>query len=98
MNLTDHLCHPQNCFCHIQIEKLEKWFNKHYVEGISTLELLDSTTDASEKEAICVIAMFELDEESMLEMMGNVNLPEHHIIHCREYFKKELERRLKSNA
>ena len=97
MNLTDHLPHPQHCFCNIKIEELEKWFIKHYVDGISTLELLGSTTDANEKEAICVIAMFELDEKAMLKMMGDVNLPEHHIIHCRDYFKKELERRFKSN-
>jgi hypothetical protein len=96
MNLVDHLLHPQHCFCNIGIENLEKWFTKHYVDGVSTLELLDSTTDASEKEAICVVAMFELGEESMLEMMGDVNMPEHHIIHCREHFKKELEERLNS--
>jgi len=97
MNIAAHPTHPQHCFCHIEIDKLEKWFVKHYVENVSTLELLNSTTDPNEKEAICVVAMFELDEKSMLEMMGDVNLPEHHIIHCREHFKKELEWRINSN-
>ena len=94
MNLVDHLPHPKHCFCNIGIDKLESWFIKHYVDGMSTLELLNSTADANEKEAICVVAMFELDEKSMLEVMGDINLPEHHIIHCREHFRKELEGRI----
>jgi len=97
MNIVSHLPHPKHCFCRIGTDKLEKWFIKHFVEGVPTLDLLNSTTDTNEKEAICVVAMFELDEKSMLEMMGDVNLPEHHIIHCREHFKKKLKERIDNN-
>jgi len=90
MGLTDHLLHPKNCFCSISKDLLKKWFVKRYVEGIPTLELMNLADTESDKEAICVIAMFDLDEELMLEMMGDVNKPEHHIVHCRADVKSQL--------
>ena len=34
--------------------------------------------------------MLDVDEPSLLEMMGNVDLPDHHIPHCRENVKHRL--------
>ena len=91
MNLTDHLPHPKNCFCNIPMDLLRKWFVKRYQEDIPTLELMEMAETESDKEAICAIATFDIDEDSMLEMMGDTNLPEHHIIHCRAKVQRELE-------
>ena len=91
MSLVDHLKHPTHCFCQIPFHELEKWFRKHYEEGYSTQELLASTDDAQEKEVICIVSMFELDDDSVIRIMGDVNLPEHHILHCREHFREKLQ-------
>ncbi len=91
MKLTDHFPHPKNCFCNIPIELLRKWYVKRYVDDIPTLELMEIAESDSDKEAICAIATFDIDEEDMLEMMGDINMPEHHIIHCRAKVKEELE-------
>ena len=82
--------HPRHCFCQVSEEELQYWAAKRYLECIPTLELLDSTDDSHEKEVICIVSLLDLDEGTMLAMMGDVNLPEHHIVHCRESVKRLL--------
>jgi len=93
MSLVDHLEHPAHCFCQIPFEELEEIYQKRYVAGISTQDLLKAAKNAHEREVICIVAMFELDDKAMGEMMGDVNLPEHHIIHCREQFFEKLKKK-----
>jgi len=90
MKTDSHLIHPTHCFCQIPDEELRPWVQKRYGENHSTIELINSTNDPHEKEIISIVALFDVDDESMLQMMGNVNLPEHHIIHCRENVKKMM--------
>ena len=83
-----HLRHPKNCFCQISSEDLLFWAHKRYVENIPTLDLLNSVHDARQKEIISIVALLDADDKLLLEMMGDVNLPDHHILHCREELKK----------
>ncbi len=75
--------HPTHCFCQVSSEKLAYWAEKRYREGRPTSELLASTTDPDGREVICIVALLDVDEETLLKSMGDVNLPEHHILHCR---------------
>ena len=90
MTAIDHLQHPSRCFCQIPLQELKVWFERHYVQGIPTVELLGSAATAHEREVISIVALFELDDLVVLKLMGDVNLPEHHILHCREYFRAKL--------
>ncbi len=69
---------------------MRPWVQKRYKENHSTLELLDSTDDPHEKEIISIVAMLDLAEETMLSLMGDVDMPDHHIVHCRENVKRML--------
>lgn len=82
--------HPRHCFCQISESELLHWLKKRYLEQVPTIELLDSTDDPHEKEVISIVSMLDIDEAIMLELMGNVDMPEHHIVHCRENVKKML--------
>ena len=84
------LVHPTHCFCQIPEAELRPWVFKKYVEGRSTIELINSTNGPREKEIISIVATLDLDEEAMLELMGGVDRPTHHIIHCREDIKRML--------
>jgi hypothetical protein len=90
MREYEHLRHPKNCFCQISSEELLFWARKRYVENVPTLDLLNSVHDARRKEIISIVALLDADDESLLEMMGDINLPDHHILHCREELKKML--------
>ena len=90
MNDHDKLIHPTHCFCQIPEEELKPWVEKRYVEHQSTIELLHSTDNPHEKEIISIVAMLDVDEADLLTMMGDVDMPDHHILHCRENVKQML--------
>lgn len=95
MSLPDHLPHPKHCFCHIPGKELQKWAFQRYKENISTVDLLASTDDPREKEIISAVALLDVDDATLLKMMGDVNLPEHHILHCREKVRVMIKTQLK---
>ncbi len=90
MTDTTHLVHPGRCFCQFPDAELRPWVVKRYVEHCSTMDLMRSTDDPHEKELISIVAMLDVDDDTMLELMGNVDFPEHHILHCRQNVKRML--------
>ena len=89
--MSEEHTHPSHCFCQVPQEELQTWATRRFKEHHSTLELLKSTDDPHEKEVISIVALLDVDEETMLQMMGNVDKPEHHIVHCRANVKELLE-------
>lgn len=86
----EKVLHPTHCFCQISTEELQTWAIKRYTEHRSTMELLQSTHDPHQKEIISIVALFDVDDATVLKMMGDVDLPDHHIVHCRHKVKKIL--------
>lgn len=90
MNEHSDLIRPHHCFCEIPDEELRPWVEKRYRENHSTMELIHSTNDAHQKEIISIVALLDVDEKTLLNLMGDIDKPEHHILHCRETVKKML--------
>ncbi len=86
-NIQD-LKQPHHCFCQIPAEELRYWATLRYIEKRPTIELLEQAQTLHDKEVVSIVAMLDLDEKTMLELMGDVDLPEHHIIQCREHVRK----------
>ena len=91
MKHLDHLVHPTKCFCQIPSELIRKWVIERYVKNRSTIELMDSVSDPCDKEAISAVALLEADDSILLQMMSDVDLPDHHILDCREQAKKLVD-------
>lgn len=81
---------PSRCFCQIPDEEMQPWVKKRYVDHVPTMELLQSTDDPHEKEVISIVSMLDVDDESLLSMMGGVDMPAHHIIDCRDKVRHML--------
>ncbi|MBL7075972.1 MAG: hypothetical protein ISS31_00740 [Kiritimatiellae bacterium] len=81
---------PSHCFCQIPEQEMRPWVKKRHVDHVPTMELLQSTDDPHEKEVISIISMLDVDDDSLLSMMGDVDMPDHHIIHCRENVRRIL--------
>lgn len=96
MKYSAHMPHPKHCFCNISMDLLRKWFIKRHVEAIPTVQLLETAESEADKEAICAVAMFDIDRDSMLKIMGDVKLPDNHIVHCSAKVQQELEFELSS--
>ena len=90
MNEKSELIPPRHCFCEIPETELRPWVQKRYVDKIPTMTLLHSTNDLHQREIISIVALLDVDDESMLKLMGDVDKPDHHIIHCRESVKRML--------
>lgn len=90
VNDTMHILKPKHCFCEVSREELRPWVDKKYNEHIPTVDLINSTTDPHQKEIISIVALLDVDEETVIEMMGDVDKPTHHIIHCRENVRQLL--------
>ena len=91
MRHMNHLPHPTKCFCQIPSETIRKWIIERYIKNRSTIDLLGSVSKPLDKEAISAVALVDADDSTLLQMMGNVDLPDHHILHCREQAKKLIE-------
>ncbi len=87
----EHWKNPSRCFCQLPSEELKKWAIKRYCEHHSTMELLSSTSDPYEREQISAVALLDVDHQTMLQIMGGVDKPEHHIIHCLENLRKFVD-------
>jgi hypothetical protein len=83
---------PKRCFCQFLFEELKKWARKRYCERRSTVDLLSSTNDPKEREIISAVALLDVDEQTMLKMMGGVDKPEHHILHCLGHLRGVIEK------
>ncbi|MBT3296339.1 MAG: hypothetical protein HN919_11115 [Verrucomicrobia bacterium] len=81
---------PIHCFCQIPDDEMRPWVEKRYLDHVSTMELLKSTNDPHQKEVISIVSMFDVDEDTLLGVMGGVDMPDHHIIHCRENVRRML--------
>jgi len=81
---------PTHCFCQVPDEEMRPWVKKRYVDHVPTMELLQSTHDPHEKEVISIVSMLDVDDDSLVKMMGDVDMPTHHIIECRKNVRRML--------
>jgi hypothetical protein len=81
---------PTHCFCQVSDEEMRPWVERRYVDHVPTMELLQSTDDPHQKEVISIVSMLDVDNDTLLNMMGDVDKPDHHIIHCRENVRRML--------
>lgn len=91
MAIHELMVHPTHCFCEVPLEELRFWATKHFHDHIPTMELLHSTTNPHEKEVISMVAMLELDDDTMVRLMGQINRTDQHILTCRHRIQQMLE-------
>lgn len=85
--------HVDSCFCEISLKKLLFWGRKKFGEGRNTVALLQEAKSHEDKDAIQVLALLDVDEKLLLELMQDVSKTDKHIIACRSKTKQFLGRR-----
>lgn len=91
MKVHELIIHPTHCFCEIPQEELQFWVHRRYHDHIPTMELLHATNDPHEKEVISIVAMLDLDDDTMLRLMDQVGMPDYHILECRRQILQTLQ-------
>ncbi len=90
MSGYEELLRPTHCFCQIPDDELRAWVSKRYHQNCSTMELMQSTEDPHERELISIVAMLDVPDEVLLEVMCNAGMSDEHLIHCRSKAKAML--------
>ena len=94
-NHIDHTLKPEKCFCQIPGDDLQKWAEKRFYENRETIDLLSEAKSDYEKEIVSIVSLLDIDDTTMIEMMGDVDKPTHHILECRRNVRELLN--LKKN-
>ncbi len=81
---------PTHCFCQVPDEEMRPWVEKRYVDHVPTMELLKSTDNAHDKEVISMVSMLDVDDDTLLGVMSDVDMPGDHILDCRETTRRKL--------
>jgi hypothetical protein len=81
---------PTHCFCEVPDEEMRPWVQKRYVDHVPTMDLLQSTDDPHEKEVISIVSMLDVDDDTLLGVMCEVDKPDPHILACRENVRRML--------
>ena len=80
------------CFGKYDIRELLPIVQKKFVDGFSTVELLKETQNDEEKDKVAIVALLDLDEETVMHMLSD-NKNGHgdfHLLSCRNWLKKML--------
>ncbi len=82
----------QFCIGKYDIREFLPIVQKKFVDGFSTVELLKETQNDEEKHKIAIVALLDLDEETVMRMLsdnknGNGDF---HLLSCRNWLKKML--------
>jgi len=83
----------------LPITDLEKWAYKKYVQGQDTLQLLAAADNEYDKELITIIAMLDVEKNSLDSMLGHQTKDTCNLEACRnkvrEWLLKILDERKK---
>lgn len=85
-------CDIARCFCETPLDELRLWAVRKYRQGMTTQALMEMAQSDHDREMIAIVALFEVPDDELLRLMGSVDKPEHHILHCREHFRDLLIR------
>jgi hypothetical protein len=80
------------CYGKYDVRELLPIVQKKFVDGITIVELLKKAQNDVEKDKVAIVALLDLDDETVMHMLsdnnnGNANF---HILSCRNRLKKTL--------
>lgn len=93
------LCKKQECLGNYDFDKIAYFARKKFIEGYSTIELLNLATSECEKEEIALVCLLDVDDDRIRELQLTCKYVGKCLsIDCREKLKRMIERELASTA
>ncbi len=85
-------CHNRGCVGHYDFDKIAYFARKRFVDGYSTMDLMQRAKSEKEKQEIALVAMMDLDHEIVKDLSLNcVYSDECKLTNCRELLKQLIE-------
>jgi len=81
---------PRRCFCQIPLRELKRWALLKYVEHASTVALLGLAKDRREREAVAIVALLDVPDDDVIQMMTPLTQPNCNVLDCRDHVRAWL--------
>ncbi|MBE9536993.1 MAG: hypothetical protein IMF07_07400 [Proteobacteria bacterium] len=90
---------PKGCFCKYSINKLADVARGKFVEHRSTIDLMESAKSETEKDEVAIVSLFDVDDETLVELMKNKLEDERcSVVSCRKMLKRQIEGMIKTKV
>ena len=82
-------CVNPGCVGNYDFDNIALFARKKFIEGLSTMELMQKATTEREKEEIALVAMLDLDDETVRDLQLHcLHTEKCKMTNCRELLKK----------
>ena len=85
-------CSNPKCIGNYDFEQIAFYAKKRFVEGINTIELMESANSEREKEEIALVCLLDIDDNEIRELKLSCKYAERcKAIDCRDKLKKMID-------
>lgn len=88
--------HSPGCFGNYDFDNITAFAKKRFVEGQSTISLLEQARSETEREEIALVCMLDIDDEIVLDVkLGCRYANDCKVTNCRDKLRSLIEKELK---
>ena len=85
-------CSNSKCIGNYDFEQIASYAKKRFVDGVNTIELMDSAKSELEKEEIALVGLLDIDDDEILELKLSCKYAgKCKTIDCRDRLKKIID-------
>ena len=87
------------CFGYYDFDNIAHFAKKRFVDGLSTIHLLNQASSETEREEIALVCMLDIDDEIVLDInLGCRYANDCKVTNCRDKLRTLIETELKLSA
>ena len=88
-------CQDQSCLGNYDFEHIVSFARKRFIEGCSTIELMDQAASEHEKQEIALVSLLDVEDDKIQGLrLSCIYEGECKVIDCRDKLKKMIEEKL----
>ena len=88
-------CRDQSCLGKYDFDNIVSFAKKRYVEGCSTIELMEQAGSEREKQEIALVSLLDVEDDRIRDLrLSCIYEGECKVIDCRAKLKKMIEEKL----
>lgn len=90
--------HNPGCFGNYDFDNITKFAKKRFVDGNSTISLLEQARSKTEREEIALVCMLDIDDEIVIDVELDCRFAHDcKITNCRDKLRKLIDAELKTS-
>ena len=88
----------EGCFGHYNFDRIASHARKRFIQGVSTIRLLQQAQSQKEREEIALVCMLDLEDEFVLDIQLDCRYADRcKVTNCRDRLRKLIEKEALNN-